>query len=176
MNFTPTTLPTGTSGTPYSASFTPTGAGSSYAFSVLSGSLPPGLLLASNGAVSGTPTSPGTFSFTVRLNAGSSNVDKQVTVIILAPSISISTSALPDATQGQVYQASLMATGGTPPYTFAVAEGNLPPGVSLGSDGVFSGAPTAGGSYSFAVSVTGTGGGQASSTLSILVLTLGAGS
>jgi hypothetical protein len=170
MNFTPATLPSGTSGTPYSASFTPTGAGSSYSFSILDASPPPGLSLASNGVLSGTPTSAGTFNFTVRLSAGSSNVDKQVTVTILAPTISISTSTLPDAMQGQAYQASLTASGGTPPYSFSVAEGNLPPGVSLGSGGVFSGAPSVSGSYSFAVAVTGSAGDQASRVLSILVL------
>ena len=171
MDFTPTTLPSGTSGTPYSASFTPTGAGTSYSFSILDSNLPPGLSLASNGVLSGTPTSAGTFTFIVLLNSGESSVDKQVTITILAPAIVISTTTLPDAMQGEAYQASLAASGGTSPYSFSVVEGNLPPGLSLGSDGVFSGVPSTSGSYSFAVAATGSAGGQASRTLSILVLT-----
>jgi len=38
-------------------------------WSLVSGSLPPGLLLASNGAISGTPTDVGSFEFTVKVEA-----------------------------------------------------------------------------------------------------------
>lgn len=60
-------------------------------------------------------------------------------------------------TTGTVGQAftplSLTASGGTPPYSWSVASGTLPPGMSLSIAGVISGTPTAAGSYSFTYAV-----------------------
>lgn len=54
---------------------------------------------------------------------------------------------------GDRYEASLSATGGTPPYSWSLAAGKLPPGLSLSRDGTISGTPTAAGTYSFTVQV-----------------------
>jgi hypothetical protein len=69
------------------------------------------------------------------------------------PSLSIS-SVLPSATIGSVYKATLNVSGGTAPYAFSIASGQLPAGVLLGAaSGTISGTPTAAGSFGFAVSV-----------------------
>lgn len=47
----------------------------------------------------------------------------------------------------------MASSGGTAPYTFAVTAGSLPAGITLGSNGTFSGTPTATGSSSFTVTV-----------------------
>ena len=61
-------LPTGTVGTAYSTTLVAGGGTPSYRWSLSAGSLPGGLSLASTtGVLSGTPTSPGTFTFTVRV-------------------------------------------------------------------------------------------------------------
>jgi hypothetical protein len=71
------------------------------------------------------------------------------------PSLSISTTTLPNATVGSDYNTTISTTGGASPYTFSVASGELPAGLSLGnSSGTISGTPTAGGNFSFAVSVS----------------------
>ena len=57
-------LPVATYGTAYSASFTGSG-GSGHTFAVTAGSLPGGLTLSSGGALTGSPTTTGAFSFTV---------------------------------------------------------------------------------------------------------------
>lgn len=61
--------------------------------------------------------------------------------------------------QGQVgvpFSATITATGGTPPYTFTIVGGSLPPGLSLApSTGVISGTPTTSGTYAYTVQVTG---------------------
>ena len=57
---TTTTLPDGTVKVPYSAKLTAVGGTAPYTWSRVSGSLPPGLALAANGTVSGTPTKEGT--------------------------------------------------------------------------------------------------------------------
>ena len=62
----PPTLPNGTQGTPYSQTITTSGGTGPYTYVVLAGALPPGLSLnASNGAITGTPTASGGYSFTI---------------------------------------------------------------------------------------------------------------
>src|SRR5690348_15694793 len=58
-----------------------------------------------------------------------------------APAVTVTTTSLPDGSFGSPYFATLNAINGTPPYTFAVSSGTLPPGVSLIS-GTISGTPT----------------------------------
>ncbi len=72
-----------------------------------------------------------------------------------APRITISPSTFPDASLGIAYSQTLGGTGCTPPYTFAVVGGALPPGLSLGGDGVLSGTPTGVGLYDFTVRAVG---------------------
>lgn len=62
---------------------------------------------------------------------------------------------LPAATVGSTYNAAVAVSGGTAPYAFSVASGDLPAGILLGDDsGKISGTPTAAGSFNFAVSVS----------------------
>jgi len=56
---------------------------------------------------------------------------------------------------GAAYTATLAAAGGTPPYTWSIASGALPAGLTLtAATGVISGTPTATGTASFTVKVT----------------------
>jgi hypothetical protein len=69
------------------------------------------------------------------------------------PGLTVS-SALPPGTVGSAYNSTITVSGGTAPYSFSTASGQLPPGVVLGaSTGVVSGTPSASGSFSFGVSV-----------------------
>ena len=61
----------------------------------------------------------------------------------------------PGATTGSAYLSSLVASGGSPPYIYAIIAGSLPPGVTLnGSTGVISGTPTSSGIFNFTAQVT----------------------
>ena len=60
------TATTATAGVAFSQPFTATGGATPYSYSVMSGSLPTGLTLASTGLLSGTPTQTGSFLITVR--------------------------------------------------------------------------------------------------------------
>ncbi|MGH9468563.1 MAG: putative Ig domain-containing protein, partial [Terriglobales bacterium] len=71
-----------------------------------------------------------------------------------APQIAITTSSLPDATGGAVYDASLDASGGVAPLTWAVSSGALPTGVTMSSAGVVSGVPRASGAFQFTARVS----------------------
>ncbi len=63
--------------------------------------------------------------------------------------------ALPDAVVGTAYGLALAAAGGTLPYAWEVASGQLPPGLTLdGDSGWLSGTPRVAGSNSFTVRLT----------------------
>ncbi len=62
--------------------------------------------------------------------------------------LKVTTTSLPNGVVGTPYVASLTATGGTPGYTWSqTSGGTMPPGVSLGSSGVFNGTPKTGGTF-----------------------------
>src|SRR2546425_13179771 len=62
-------------------------------------------------------------------------------------------SSLPSGTVNVAYNQTLTALGGTPPYTWSVVSGSLPPGLSLSTGGTLLGTPTAAGTSSFTVQV-----------------------
>lgn len=251
-------LPGATVGVAYNGAVSADGGIAPYSFAVTTGALPAGLTLASNGSLTGTPTTSGAFTFTVTAtdaatagsggpytgsvvyslwvgdaapvaaaasltvaygagatpvspvlsggpttsvavatapargtatasgatltytpNAGAYGTDSftymatgpggtsapaTVSVTISAPTLSISPTTLTDAQEDVAYSASLTASGGAAPYSFAVTAGALPTGLTLASDGVLSGVPTAEGNYGFTVTVTdsSTGAGPAS--------------
>ncbi|MEP7342896.1 MAG: reprolysin-like metallopeptidase [Acidobacteriota bacterium] len=62
----PASLPNGTVGAGYSQMLTATGGTPTYGFTVSAGALPAGLNLSSGGSLSGTPTTAGTFTFTIK--------------------------------------------------------------------------------------------------------------
>ena len=70
--------------------------------------------------------------------------------------VKITTPSLPNGAVGSSYNATLAATGGTLPYAWSVASGNLTAGLTLSQTGIISGTPDAGtaGDYTFAVKVT----------------------
>ncbi|MGA9508384.1 MAG: Ig domain-containing protein [Candidatus Sulfotelmatobacter sp.] len=81
---------------------------------------------------------------------------------------------LPTGTVGSAYSGSLAVTGGTAPYAFSVASGQLPQGVQLADNtGAVSGTPTASGSFNFAVSVTDATGGSKQQALQMTVANTG---
>jgi len=70
-------------------------------------------------------------------------------------SVMITTTSLPDGTVGVSRSQTLNATGGTPPYTWSITEGSLPPGLSLDpATGMISGTPSTAGTYLFTAQVT----------------------
>ncbi|MCX6854824.1 MAG: putative Ig domain-containing protein [Verrucomicrobia bacterium] len=63
-------------------------------------------------------------------------------------------SPLPGASLDSAYTTTLLSTGGTAGYSWDVSSGVLPNGITLASNGTFSGIPTATGSFTFTVRVT----------------------
>src|SRR6266404_4830531 len=80
--------------------------------------------------------------------------------------LAITTTSIPIGTTGTSYSASLVATGGTAPYSWSVTSGSLPPGLTMSSAGAISGTPTTSGSYSFVGTVKDAAAGTLSFTYS----------
>jgi len=157
----PATLPPGVIGTAYSQTISATGGTAPYTFTVSSGSLPNGLTLeATTGIISGTPTTAGQFSFTIKATdanscPGSRPYSIVIPVVPNCPFITVNPATLPAAVIGTFYSQTISATGGTAPYTFTVSSGALPPGLTLNATtGVISGTPTTAGQFSFTITAT----------------------
>ena len=92
------------------------------------------------------------------ISATLSGVAGSTTLTVQATPLTITTASLPGGTLNVSYSATLAAGGGTSPYTWSIASGSLPAGLSLNSStGVISGMPTAAGTFSFTVQVSDSG-------------------
>jgi hypothetical protein len=122
-----------------------------YTYSLLLGStMPPGLTFTNTGGIGliqGTPTTPGTYSFTVQVTDSFSppqNISQTFTINVLNNLVLPHTS-LPDAVLSIPYQEQIQPAGGTPPYKFVLGQySSMPPGLKLDSStGIVTGTPTA---------------------------------
>jgi len=85
--------------------------------------------------------------------------------------LTVTTTELRDGQVGVAYEASLEASGGTEPYSWAIIDGALPDGLGLDADtGVISGIPTTVGTFDFTVQVTDAAEATASRELSVSII------
>ncbi len=143
----------GFTGVAYSYSVAASSTNTAATFSLSAGSLPPGLSLASNGAITGTPTTVGSFSATI----AATNLNPTPTTRVVNFNISLGPPVFTSGTSasgavGATYTAGsplYTATATNGPNNFA-APGGLPAGLSINSStGVVTGTPTTAGTASF---------------------------
>ena len=150
-----TSLPTGGVGGVYAGfHFTAqSGAQATLSWSVVSGALPPGLVLnTATGRLAGAPTTSGDFTFSVQVTDGvQPSAPQQITIMIYS-ALAISAASLPDGVVGQPYLATVGSSGGSGTYVWSATA--LPAGLSFSPDGVLSGNPAA--TFSGPVTVTAT--------------------
>src|SRR5262249_892527 len=105
-------------------------------------------------------------------NVNGSVMSNVVTLIVNAASatLQITTKQLPAATLSGAYNTTLVASGGTTFYTWSLASGSLPMGLSLSSSGTVSGTPSVLGSFLFVAQVKDAAAHTASSNFSINVV------
>src|SRR6185369_2322799 len=104
-------------GTAYSQTLAASGGSPPYTWTVAIGSLPSGLSLSASGTISGTPGSPGTSSFTVKVTDGASlSTTAAPSLTINSAGLSITSASLPAGTARAAYSQTSRASGGSPPY------------------------------------------------------------
>ena len=158
-------------GTAYSQTLAGTGGTGPYTWAVASGTLPSGLTLnAATGVLSGTPAGVGSDTFTVSMTDGAGTTVTKTFTVAVSAAPTVATPSLLGADRGGAYSQDLSGTGGTGPYTWSIASGTLPAGLSLNpATGVVSGIPTATGSATVTVRLTDADGATATRSLTVVV-------
>ena len=136
-----------------------------YTFSIIAGSLPPGLAFTqgpNNATITGTPTVAGNYSFTVQVMDLSGNTMQRTYTL----GVVHITNSPTTANVGSPYSFQFNVTGGTAPYTFDL-EGALPAGLTMSSSGLITGTPTTAGTTNFTVTVADTTGTHCTENFSI---------
>jgi hypothetical protein len=95
---------------------------------------------------------------TTTISVGLAGVTNGTTLKVSAAPLAITTTSLPIGATNVAYSATLAAAGGTMAYTWSIASGSLPAGLSLNtSSGAIAGTPTAGGTFNFTARVSDAG-------------------
>lgn len=164
-----------TVGTSYSQTLSATGGSGTLSFSLLSSSLPAGLVLNANGAITGISTTVGTSAVTFQVtDAGNRTGTRACSITVSAapvviPAPTLTTACpLPAGITGSAYSQTLLASGGTAPLTFSHS-GLLPPGLTFTSAGVLSGTPAVSSTFNFTVTVTDSGTRSSSQACSVSI-------
>ena len=158
-------LSAGTVGALYSTTLAATGGTPPYTWAYVSGTLPPGLSVGATGTVSGTPTTAGPYTFTVKVTDSMSPTPNtaqatfSLTVAAATGGLTFASTTLPAGAVTVPYGADIVVSGGTPPYTFAGT--GLPAGFSIDATAngnaaaghVLSNAPQTAGTFTFNVTV-----------------------
>ncbi|WP_167332668.1 putative Ig domain-containing protein [Rhizobium freirei] len=145
----------------YSQTVTASGGTSPYGYGV-TGTLPAGLTLNhATGAITGTPTASGNYSFSISATDANNATTSAAYTIAIAPPpttfvFSPAGGALTEAMAGEAYSQQVSATGGTGVKIYSLASGSLPNGLVLNiSTGQLNGPLASGteGDYSFTIQV-----------------------
>jgi large repetitive protein len=171
----------GTVGQNFFKYFFITGGAAPYTWSLASGQFPPGLTLTSpygprdaNQELVGTPTTAGTYTFTMQVTDFDGQQATQQFTAVIDPPLQITTT-MPAGTVGVPYSHDLIAQGGAPPYSWSIfANDPLPPRMSLGTtdpdyNNVLTGTPTQSGTFSFLVQVTDAQGNSVTATVTVTI-------
>jgi uncharacterized repeat protein (TIGR03803 family) len=154
----------------YNQQLTESGGQGPFNWTIVSGALPGGLTLGGQGLISGIPTNIGTFTFGVRVTDSTNGTSTNFFALAVASgSLQIATSWLQGGITTIPYAEQLSAMGGMGPYTWTLASGQLPPGLSLASNGMISGIPTFAGTGTFLVSAVDSKNASAIQPLSLVI-------
>jgi hypothetical protein len=163
-------LPTGEVSIAYSQTLAATGGASPYTWSVTGGKAPPGLTLAANGSLNGTPNTAGAFNFTVQATDSNHVTVSTALAVTIVGALGISTpAALSGGSLNSSYSQSLAASAGAGPYTWTLTTGPMPPGLNLSAAGTIAGVPTTTGTFLFTAEVTDSLGATASRQFTIVI-------
>ncbi len=161
-------------GVPYTQAFTASVGIGGYSYTQ-SGTLPAGLSF-SSGSVTGTPTAPGSYNFSITAtDDGTTGTGSPFTVTqnyaldVPAPTIVLTPASLAGGTAAAAYSQSISATGGVSPRNFTIGSGALPAGLTLSSSGTLSGTPAAVGTFNFSIVASDANGQSGSRSYALMI-------
>jgi len=131
----------------------PPGEGS---WTISAGALPPGLSIGStlfSTVISGVPTTPGTYDFTLRLEWESEVATRDFTIQVVVAPLELGDFSI-FVPLGYSSTTQLFSSGGTGTTSWVLVSGSLPPGLVLESDGRVTGTATQEGSFAATFRVT----------------------
>src|SRR5205085_8711744 len=131
--------PNGTLGAFYQFQFTANGSGNYY-WTVTQGQTPPGLQFLTSGVLSGTPTTVGTYPFTLTVYDQSTQqqASRQFTLQVNSTGGSgfqVTTTSVPNGIPGNSYSYQFTANG-SGSYQWLISSGQIPPGLQFSSTGL----------------------------------------
>lgn len=134
-----------------------TGGDGRHVYRLSQGDLPDGLILHSDGVLSGTPSRSGDFDFSIEVSSDGKTAQQAYSVSV-ARTNAILSIATRDATEGFLsmpYEQLLLVSGGEGPYAWDLVPGGgvLPPGLDLTPAGLVTGIPNTLGAFHFTVQV-----------------------
>lgn len=150
--------------------------GNTVSFSISKGNLPAGLVLGKNGEISGTPSTVGEFTFSVKMDNSFNffeSDEREYTIKILNSNaiyfgdkfkeksgtdntLGIKTSFLPDAVEYVLYSSNIETYNAGENVVFELIKGSLPKGIYFRQNGEIYGIPSVTGTFSFTVGIKGT--------------------
>jgi hypothetical protein len=132
------------------------GGPSPYVWEIIDGRLPTGIHLAADtGILSGTPADRGDLVFQLRVSDTNSQMAEKEFIWHITDTLRITTGILADAAENVLYNFSLQAQGGQPPYQWRLKNTSLPQGLSLNTDtGAIYGTPVSQSAQSIIIEVS----------------------
>lgn len=124
-----------------------------YTWSV-EGNVPPGLTLAEDGSITGSPEEPGSYRFTVAVTDAESRRAAYVARMVVAKRLAIKTKKLKPGKVGRFMSRKVATLGGIGPMKTKVKRGPIPRGVFFDRlAGVFAGSPRKAGTWRIRVEI-----------------------
>ena len=146
-------LPAAVVGSPFTAKVRVLGGLAPYTWALQNGARPHGVTI-SKGTLTGTPLVAGRYSFEVVARDAAGNTATLSLAVVVLSRLKIPLQALEPGVAGKPYRGRILTRGGAAPLTFQLADGDLPPGLTLNvKSGVFTGKPRAEGRYAFVIAV-----------------------
>jgi hypothetical protein len=157
LTVTTTSLPNGAMGCPYTNQLQASGGTPPYSWALasVSGPLPTGLSLGSDGTVSGDPATNNYFSIDFQVSDSAGQTNSQIVPLVINPPLQVYPGALTGGELGLAYYGGLSSIGGEEIQTWSILSGSLPPPLTLDPpSGIISGMPTKPGVYNFTAQVS----------------------